>query len=603
MLGCYIAPHGGRRLSHPHRRAHPLNRRRRRPLRLRHHGTHRPSQRHGLPRPPPLGARRPPRIALGKGKTRLRRTAPRPQILPPHPPRHGRSRQSGRALPPDRPPSGRSEIAVIPFARLCRDPLLQCRLFIHVASRIVPRRSRPDWLAEWRAELHHAGSSLLRGDNAPQAAAQLRRWCRGALADALWMRFNREDLSAAFAVWARTRSFCLAALASVVLLIAAASGFLPATRATLLPLPYAAPDRVATVTEAESSLSMRSGVPDAWTAYWRAHSHSLSALAPYRWRLSRLDDNAAPIRNAQVSAGFFDLLGVSAASGRLFHAAGSRACSRCVVISDDLRRSLFGASPAVGRSLPIDGIPYRIAGVLPPNFWFLSRRIDVWSLAPSLRGAHAGLLVRLRPGVSPSQAAREMSALLRQAGLAASSPLLDVSPLQQRVRSPLDSFALALVLAIAAALLANRQSLYTARLTVASLRRSAFFLAKTALLLLAVLLFGLEFTPAAAITMLGGTDLLTEPLSTWLFLIGCMSALTWSIQDQQVRCRVCLRRLGLAAHVGCRGCVWLNWAGTEMVCMRGHGMLHVPEMPSSWNGSGRWTLLDESWQPLFSKNP
>lgn len=491
---------------------------------------------------------------------------------------------------------------MIPFARLCRDPLLQCRLFIHLASRIVPRRTRLDWLAEWRAELYHAGSSLLRGDNAPRAAAQLRRWCRGALADALWMRFNRDDLSATLAVWARTRSFCLAALASLVLLIAAASGLLPATRSTLLPLPYAAPDGVATVTEAESSLSMRSGVPGAWAAYWRAHSHSLSALAPYQWRLSRLDDSAAPIRNAQVSPGFFDLLGVTASSGRLFHPGDSRTCPRCVVLSDDLRHARFGASSAIGASLSIDGIPHRIVGVLPPNFWFLSRHIDLWSLAPSLPNARAGLLIRLRPGVSPSQAAREMATLVRQAGLS-SDPLLDVSPLPQRVHSPLDSFALALVLAIAAALLANRQSFYHARLTLASLRRSAFFLAKTALLLLAVLVFGLEFTPAAAITMLGGTDLLTEPLATWLFLIGCMSALTWSIQDQQVRCRVCLRRLGLAAHVGCRGCVWLNWAGTEMVCMRGHGMLHVPEMPSSWNGSGRWTLLDESWQPLFSQNP
>ena len=139
------------------------------------------------------------------------------------------------------------------FPRLFRDPLLQCRLFILLASRIVPRRPRPDWLAEWRSGLHHAGSSLLRA-NTPRAATQLRRWCRDALA-------------AAFAVWARTRSFCLAALASLVLLIAAASGFLPAARAPMLSLPYTAPDRVATVTEGESSLSMRSGVPLSWAAF------------------------------------------------------------------------------------------------------------------------------------------------------------------------------------------------------------------------------------------------------------------------------------------------------------------------------------------------
>jgi hypothetical protein len=99
--------------------------------------------------------------------------------------------------------------------------------------------------------------------------------------------------------------------------------------------------------------------------------------------------------------------------------------------------------------------------------------------------------------------------------------------------------------------------------------------------------------------MTGGTDLLTEPLTTWLFLLAAMGALTWSVLDQRRRCRVCVRRLGLAARVGCPGCILLDWAGTELVCKEGHGMLHVPEMTSSWHEPQHWTPLDESWLALF----
>ena len=56
-------------------------------------------------------------------------------------------------------------------------------------------------------------------------------------------------------------------------------------------------------------------------------------------------------------------------------------------------------------------------------------------------------------------------------------------------------------------------------------RQVVFFCAKTLLLLVVVLLLGLEFTRAASITMTGGTDLSTEPASTWLFMMACAGAL------------------------------------------------------------------------------
>jgi hypothetical protein len=163
-----------------------------------------------------------------------------------------------------------------------------------------------------------------------------------------------------------------------------------------------------------------------------------------------------------------------------------------------------------------------------------------------------------------------------------------------RVRSVLWSFSLGVGLATLLILPSLRL-----RMPSWNPRAAAFFAAKTGLLLAAVLLAGIEFTHATSITMLGGTDTLTEPLSTWLFMLGSMGVLVWSIADQRRRCRVCLRRLAMATQVGCPGCLLLDWAGTELVCIEGHGMLHVPDMAACWQEPDRWTSLDDSWQELF----
>jgi hypothetical protein len=89
------------------------------------------------------------------------------------------------------------------------------------------------------------------------------------------------------------------------------------------------------------------------------------------------------------------------------------------------------------------------------------------------------------------------------------------------------------------------------------------------------------------------------PSSTWIFLVAAMLCLSWSLHDQSRRCRVCLKRLGNEANVGAPSYLLLDWWGTELVCPEGHGVLHVPEMSSSWLEFEQWVHLDESWKPLF----
>ncbi len=81
----------------------------------------------------------------------------------------------------------------------------------------------------------------------------------------------------------------------------------------------------------------------------------------------------------------------------------------------------------------------------------------------------------------------------------------------------------------------------------------------------------------------------------------CFLALTWAFRDQRRRCPVCLRRLSRPVEVGQLSRIFLAWSGTEMVCERGHILLHIPGIPTSWFGVQRWVCLDRSWQFLFAR--
>jgi hypothetical protein len=54
------------------------------------------------------------------------------------------------------------------------------------------------------------------------------------------------------------------------------------------------------------------------------------------------------------------------------------------------------------------------------------------------------------------------------------------------------------------------------------------------------------------------------------------------------------------AQVGQASRTFLAWNGTELMCMDGHTLLHVPGMPTSWFSVQRWLYLDTSWEFLFA---
>ena len=100
-------------------------------------------------------------------------------------------------------------------------------------------------------------------------------------------------------------------------------------------------------------------------------------------------------------------------------------------------------------------------------------------------------------------------------------------------------------------------------------------------------------------TRLLGRVLSAGGLQAQALLVGYVLAFRWALIDQRARCPVCLRRLEHPARIGGPSHVFLEWYGTEFLCTRGHGLLHVPEIPTSSYPAPRWMALDASWKQLF----
>lgn len=82
-------------------------------------------------------------------------------------------------------------------------------------------------------------------------------------------------------------------------------------------------------------------------------------------------------------------------------------------------------------------------------------------------------------------------------------------------------------------------------------------------------------------------------------LIGYFFAFRWALIDQRRRCPVCLRLLTNPVRMGQASHTMLDWCGTELMCSRGHGLMYVPDTPTSSYSSQKWLPLDSSWRNLF----
>jgi predicted permease len=138
-------------------------------------------------------------------------------------------------------------------------------------------------------------------------------------------------------------------------------------------------------------------------------------------------DAGPRLRGVAVSGNYFDMLEVQPQAGRLFHAADERGLNSApyVVLSDALWRRVFDGDPGVvGTTVRLNERPFTAIGVAAApfhgteRFWWPDYWIPIVNEdGPDLRSREeraVTVIGRLKPGVTPQQAAADLNAITAQ---------------------------------------------------------------------------------------------------------------------------------------------------------------------------------------------
>ena len=305
---------------------------------------------------------------------------------------------------------------------------------------------------------------------------------------------------------------------------------------------------------------------------------------------------------ARASANLFALLGMPVQFGE----AGGMPDSGlpAVILSERVWKSEFDADPRVAGAVVRFGLhTARVAGVAPDGSLGLPGHPDVWLLDPNAESGPGGsgyVIAHLTPAGSAEMWASCVHITARGPDQS-EYDLMGVSVDDWRP-APQDLYLFGIFLAllslpaITSVSLGESSPCLQQTSWLGRLRRWSFLTFKIALTLPIVYFLSLDL--AYGCTALGREQAgLVQLFSAFSM---CLFGMRWVLKDQRQRCPVCLRRVTHPAQVGQASRTFLAWNGTEMMCMGGHALLHVPSLPTSWFGAQRWLYLDPSWAFLFA---
>jgi putative ABC transport system permease protein len=232
------------------------------------------------------------------------------------------------------------------------------------------------------------------------------------------------DVRYAFRTLRRNPGFTIVVLLTLALGIGANAAIFSVVNGVLLrPLPYRDADRLMVIW-GDLKRPGLNDIPASAGEYvdYRDRSHAFEQVAAYDTVGFNLTGGGEPerVEGAVVTTTFFALLGASAQVGRTFAAAEDQpGRDDVVVLSHSLWTRRFSANPAiVGRTIPVDGRPTQVVGVMPAAFQFPDRSIEIWkpflldaeALSDNNRGSHGyTALARLKAGISRQQAQADLN--------------------------------------------------------------------------------------------------------------------------------------------------------------------------------------------------
>ncbi len=200
------------------------------------------------------------------------------------------------------------------------------------------------------------------------------------------------------------------------------------------PLPIAQEDRVVVLREIRpDDKDSSAGASYLNFQDWQTQSNSFASLALVAADTATFKAVGEPMRvqSAIVSADFFKTIGVAPLLGRSFDASDERGSGseglNAVMLSHSGWQKHFGGDPKVlGRQVIIEEKPFQVIGVTPPDIIPVRPEpVDFWVTTAvngdpadpgSVNGsrnfrAYAGVVARLKPGVTLAQAEAELAGL------------------------------------------------------------------------------------------------------------------------------------------------------------------------------------------------
>jgi len=480
---------------------------------------------------------------------------------------------------------------------------------LRLASSLVPGQHRGEWWKEWRSELWHVrqactSQSALSWKGEREVAA----FCLGAFQDAFCLRREVRQKKVPLATTKGSAAQCMLFLVAVVAVSYGVALLRPGVRAELLSSRYRVPHNLTMIQNARYSQDSVPTISAEQVRVWKGRKQQIfDGFAFYqivRKPVSTASPAYAALRIARSSSNLFELLALPVR----FASTGNEAHTDLpkLILSDALWKKEFAEDPQVaGRVVQVGLRKAVVGGVAHPGSWRLPGKVDAWLLEPDVDAVSDG------PGfvvahLTPSAAQERWSERWRM-----SAPTPDGTPddflcvsLAERTRESSDLFLFAVILAFLAlpattSLPLGEYRLSSRKLTWSTrLRRWSFLGGKIALLLPIVYLVSLDlaYMPTTLDTLSSEYIQLVSSFSI------CLFGLRWTLRDQRQRCPLCLGKLTHPARVGQPSRNFLAWNGTELICVGGHGLLHVPEIPTSWFSTQRWMYLDPSWEILFRES-
>jgi len=229
-------------------------------------------------------------------------------------------------------------------------------------------------------------------------------------------------------------------LASLVCVVALALGiganaamFSVAEAFLLHPVPFENADRImvlvdSRVQDQDSGLGFGAqdfnAVAPATFLDWKKEAHSFDQLTAYEWDEVNLTGDREPqkVQDFQVSANFFQTIGVQPLLGRVFLPEEEEpGKDRVIILGNALWEQRYASDPhIIGKNVKVDGKTFTVIGVMAKGFDY-PMPAEAWlplalDVKERLRRDNRWLWVlgRLKPGVSFSQGAAEMTAIAQR---------------------------------------------------------------------------------------------------------------------------------------------------------------------------------------------